>query len=496
MTSPVLRNMIMYQTSTVDKKYITEIIYVQQEFNNLGTYFPQKELRCLINATLKVLMTNPKKVEKIHKKTFDLNRKYFKYAKEVYAMDLRKKTNNQLATIYNKLSGMQMISHGYSLPTTWFVDSEGEDFTKHLINLAGELIIKQNSQLNPAKVFSILTTPDKPSLAIKEEIELLSIAQEINRSTKTKKIFTQKSIAKVKNDLSELPDKLKNKIINHYKKWHWIPYTYMGPAYELEFYLEGLSGLFREKININKHLTEYKNYSANIRKEKQEIIKELKIKPQNKRLFKIASEIVQLKAFRKDCLFYGCFVLEKLLKEIGIRLNLSLKQLWMMGFWEVAPTLTKGVRLADELNERFKYSVMHQYENKAIIYTGQQARKFLKSINIVKEKIVKTGKMQGTCACPGTARGVVRIINIPEEMGKMKKGDIMVSHTTYPALVPAMKKASAIVTDDGGVTCHAAIVARELKTPGVVGVKIATRVLKDGDKVLVDATEGIVKKIK
>ena len=59
-----------------------------------------------------------------------------------------------------------------------------------------------------------------------------------------------------------------------------------------------------------------------------------------------------------------------------------------------------------------------------------------------------------------------------------------------------MKKAAAIVTDDGGLTCHAAIVARELKTPCVVGTKIATKVLKDGDMVEVDANKGIVKKIK
>lgn len=59
-----------------------------------------------------------------------------------------------------------------------------------------------------------------------------------------------------------------------------------------------------------------------------------------------------------------------------------------------------------------------------------------------------------------------------------------------------MKKASAIVTDDGGITCHAAIVARELKTPCVVGTKIATHVLKDGDMVEVDADKGSVRIVK
>ncbi|MBU1164087.1 hypothetical protein KKA15_00820 [Patescibacteria group bacterium] len=77
----------------------------------------------------------------------------------------------------------------------------------------------------------------------------------------------------------------------------------------------------------------------------------------------------------------------------------------------------------------------------------------------------------------------------------MNQGDILLSETTYPALVPAMKKAGAIITNVGGLTCHAAIVSRELKIPCVVGTKIATKVFKDGDKVEVLATRGIIRKI-
>ncbi len=78
----------------------------------------------------------------------------------------------------------------------------------------------------------------------------------------------------------------------------------------------------------------------------------------------------------------------------------------------------------------------------------------------------------------------------------MQKGDILVSIATDPDIVPAMKKAAAIVTEQGGVTSHAAIVSRELGTPCVIGTKIATKVFKDGDLVEVDAVKGIVKLIK
>ncbi len=64
---------------------------------------------------------------------------------------------------------------------------------------------------------------------------------------------------------------------------------------------------------------------------------------------------------------------------------------------------------------------------------------------------------------------------------------------TTPEMVPVMKRAAAFVTDEGGITCHAAIVSREMKKPCIIGTKIATKVLKDGDLVEVDANRGIVR---
>ena len=80
-------------------------------------------------------------------------------------------------------------------------------------------------------------------------------------------------------------------------------------------------------------------------------------------------------------------------------------------------------------------------------------------------------------------------------MEKMEYGDILVAIATTPAIVPAMKKAAAIVTDEGGLTCHASIVSRELEIPCVVGTRVVTKTVKDGDLVEVDATKGIVKRI-
>ena len=103
--------------------------------------------------------------------------------------------------------------------------------------------------------------------------------------------------------------------------------------------------------------------------------------------------------------------------------------------------------------------------------------------------------LSGSPASPGIGVGVVKIIMSPKEIHKIKPGDILVAPQTNPDYVPAMKKATAIVTEKGGRTSHAAIVSRELGVPCVIGTKIATKWLKDGDIVEVDATRGIVRKL-
>lgn len=115
--------------------------------------------------------------------------------------------------------------------------------------------------------------------------------------------------------------------------------------------------------------------------------------------------------------------------------------------------------------------------------------------NVVSEADSKV-LVRGLPASPGVASGVVHVIDNPDDIDQFKKGEILVTLMTSPDWVPAMKKAAAIVTNNGGMTCHAAIVSREMQIPCIVGTKskkvAATDVLKTGDVITVDATNGIV----
>ncbi|GAB5053405.1 phosphoenolpyruvate synthase [Pediococcus ethanolidurans] len=115
--------------------------------------------------------------------------------------------------------------------------------------------------------------------------------------------------------------------------------------------------------------------------------------------------------------------------------------------------------------------------------------------NVVAEADAKI-VVRGLPASPGLASGVVRVIDDPSAIDKFKKGEVLVTFMTSPDWVPAMKKAAAIITNNGGMTCHAAIVSREMQIPCIVGTEskgaTATDMLKTGDVVTVDAKNGVV----
>jgi len=133
------------------------------------------------------------------------------------------------------------------------------------------------------------------------------------------------------------------------------------------------------------------------------------------------------------------------------------------------------------------------------LYVGKSVEEIEKEYNILleREEIDKNvNKIKGVAAYSGIVRGRVRRVMGHKQIYSIQKGEILVSPMTMPDFLPAMKKAAAFVTDEGGMTCHAAIVAREIKKPCVVGTKNATKILKDGDLVEVDANNGVVRILK
>lgn len=112
---------------------------------------------------------------------------------------------------------------------------------------------------------------------------------------------------------------------------------------------------------------------------------------------------------------------------------------------------------------------------------------------IIEDKI--DGKITGMVVVEGNVTGRVKLIFKQEDVAKVNRGDILVASMTTPDHIIAMDKAGAFITDEGGITCHAAIIAREFGKPCIVGTGNATKILRDNDLVFVDGKNGVVKKI-
>ena len=135
-------------------------------------------------------------------------------------------------------------------------------------------------------------------------------------------------------------------------------------------------------------------------------------------------------------------------------------------------------------------------DKRCVVDTPQEIKKAIKQFVLPDKKTdVSAKQVKGTVAYAGTVRGQARILKDISEVNKVCSGDVIICPMTWPSLIIALEKAAAFVTDEGGVLCHAAILARELKKTCITGTKNATATFNDGDMVEVDGETGIVRKI-
>ena len=187
--------------------------------------------------------------------------------------------------------------------------------------------------------------------------------------------------------------------------------------------------------------------------------------------------------------------LRAVFEEFGKNVALSYNQLMMLSPQEMklffnSQNLPVTV---DELNDRMKCVAFISSAERTEIQSGRRARILVESIS---QNVPSLDHLTGTVIWRGKEQGVARVLHSPDDIGKMRTGEILVCPMTDPDYMPAIHKAKAVVTDQGGFLCHAAIVARELQKICIVGTKIATKVFKDGDLVEVDAERGVVRKLK
>ena len=219
----------------------------------------------------------------------------------------------------------------------------------------------------------------------------------------------------------------------------------------------------------------------------------------NKELSKNLEEMGDLKN-RGRAVINDLFLVEdswfsKLLSELSEKFNLDPEIISQLSMEEFYGLFDNKMPNKEAISERNRYAMIT--ENKRVrLLQGEDADQIIQSY-----KIDVNQEIKGQSANKGKVKGKVKLFvygfdefdKVSKLIDEMEEGDILVAETTSPEIFKACKKASAIITSEGGLLSHAAIVSRELKIPCIVGTGNATQVLKDGDEVEVDADKGTVR---
>src|SRR3989339_72563 len=414
-----------------------------------------------------------------------------KATNDLEKVNLGKLSNKELYDLYQEYYAVYGQLHIFHWIQT-VADFGDNLFSKYLMNYLRQKI--KDSQYSLGEVFSTLTTPTKDGETTKEYKNLLNILEDIISDQDLKKYFKDTETRIIVRDLKNVNKVMDEKILNHVTRYGYLGYGTVGPNWGKDYFIDILGSLVRQNTKPAELLDNLQKDKLNIEVKQQKFIKQLEIEEKYQQLFEVARGLVFTKGSRKESMFHSYSIIDHLFREIGRRYYLSVNQVRYFYPHEFEDLLLHNKFSAAKLNERYKFSLQYSlgdYSQDKLL-EDEEARKFLENFNIVKEEIADIKVMEGDCASPGRARGSAKIVNVTKDMSKMEQWDVLVSIATNPDLVPAIKKASAIVTDVGGITCHAAIVSRELGIPCVIGTKIATKVLKDGDVVDVDATHGKV----
>jgi len=198
----------------------------------------------------------------------------------------------------------------------------------------------------------------------------------------------------------------------------------------------------------------------------------------------LLSEYLFLRTVRGEYIVHSEVYTRKLLQEITNRFKLKFEDILYFLPHEIIKLLLER-EIPDFQSRKEGFNLLIDREKISLTST-----KIMEEEVISKEKIIK-----GNIACNGRAEGFVKIVRDMNDISKIQSGDILVTKMTSPDMILAIHRAVAIVTDEGGISCHAAIISREFGVPCIVGTHNATKVLKDGDLVRVDAEKGIVEKL-
>jgi phosphohistidine swiveling domain-containing protein len=342
--------------------------------------------------------------------------------------------------------------------------------------------LKPITREDTLNVFTTLSTPNYVTYTRQEELSVLALAINIkeNNIVNFEKTTEFNSLV---------------------KSYFWIPFDYNGPdIWDKKYYYNRIKELlsFDTKI-LKKQLKELSESQKNLATSQDNLIKKFSISKDLAYLLDSMKDLAIMQDEKKAVTTESHYYNQFLYKEFAKRTKSDLNDFYWLTDEEIKEVLLSSKNFKELTKERQKLSIAFLKNTKLKIFAGKEAKAWAKKnhIHLISEESQKDlTELKGITGSPGHVQGLVRVIEDINHITNFKEREILVTPATTPIFVPIMRKAKAIITNEGGITCHAAIVSRELGIPCIISTKIATKVLKDGDLIEVDAYNGVVKILK
>lgn len=334
---------------------------------------------------------------------------------------------------------------------------------------------RHNLELSQAReILSGLAHPEKPTILNSERISFLNICLAyVNKSRDVDKKIRDyiKMYFWVDTDFYRNQEVTKESILNKVKD---------------EIIKSGKEGIIKELSDIDRNFKK-------LHQEKMELTKKIKLTKKDKKDIAFSNSIIEWVDQRKFGMMKDCYYLFAALSEVSQKYNIKYADFSSYAISEMFELLKSKKRVSDKEIKRRQGSIflVNEKGKEVQYFYGDDAKELLAEV-LIKQH---SKGIKGAVASTGNEKAVSGIVSIVLDPIKEKfvDGAILVTSMTRVEFVPLMRRAKAIITNEGGIACHAAIVSRELGIPCIIGTKIATKNLKNGDKVEMDLVQGNVK---
>jgi len=438
-------------------------------------------------AQLDMYISEPEKMDSIIKQWDIANMDVEKVCNEIYFLDFRKLSQGQLVK--------ELMAYNEKVQEFWTFGMTLEGHGPFIDQYVFSEFLKEVKDKKLAKrVFPELTLPAEKSFQLQEHTDLLKIAT-THVSLKDKKILLKKPMHVFLAHILENNKPLFDALTSHQQKYYWIQNTYADWHHlQVEDFASFLRDLIKEKsfqaleIEYEKIENDLKDHDS----KQKALLKKLELSEKMKKKLEFVRFMSVRKDERKRIALIVMHPAYKFQDEFSRRTEIPFEVIGNALFEEIPDLLSFSFPIKKLYERKNRCVEIAQQDHRLTVFSKNDALELKKMLFKAIEG--SKGDLRGMVACYGgesQIMGKAKVILNPVN-ATIKPDEILITSMTRPEFLPLMKIAKGVVTNEGGITCHAAIVSRELNKPCIIGTERASYIFKDGDEIIMRMNHGLV----